>query len=192
MAHTLPELPYPKDALAPAISAETLEYHHDKHHAAYVAKLNELVAGTEFEDAPLEDVVKKASGPTFNQAAQIWNHTFYFRCMKPGGPAAPSGALAAALDSAFGSLDGFKERFATAAVGLFGSGWAWLVQESGGGLAIVQASNAGNPMTEQKNPLLTCDVWEHAYYIDYRNLRPKYVEAFLGLVDWGFVAANLK
>lgn len=192
MAFTLPELPYPKDALSPAISAETLEYHHDKHHAAYVAKLNELVAGTEFEGAPLEDIVTKTSGPTFNQAAQIWNHNFYFQCMKPGGAGAPDGALAEAIDSSFGSLDGFKEQFTNAAVGLFGSGWAWLVQEGGGGLAIVQASNAGNPMTDQKNPLLVCDVWEHAYYIDYRNLRPKYVEAFLGLVDWGFVAANLK
>lgn len=192
MGFTLPDLPYAKDALAPYVSAETLEYHHDRHHAAYVAKLNELTAGTESEEAGLEEIVAQASGPVFNQAAQTWNHTFYFRCMKPGGGGEPSGALADAVARSFGSFESFKKGFIAAAVGVFGSGWCWLVGGSSGGLEVVQTSNAGNPLTEGKTPLLVCDVWEHAYYIDYRNLRPKYVEAFFQVVDWDFVASNYR
>jgi len=190
MTHELPPLPYAKDALEPHVSSETLDYHHDKHHATYVSKLNDLVAGTEFADASLEEIVAKSSGSVFNNAAQVWNHTFYWNCLSPEGGGAPSGALAEAIDAAFGSFDAFKERFAEAAAGQFGSGWAWLVRDASGGLSITSTSNAENPMTSGVTPLLTCDVWEHAYYIDYRNLRPKYVEAFWNLVNWEFVAAN--
>lgn len=190
MAHQLPELPYAKDALEPHISAETLEYHHGKHHQKYVNTLNDLIQGTEFENMSLEDVIKKSSGGIFNNAAQTWNHTFYWNCMSPDGGGEPSGPLADAINQAFGSFDAFKEEFSKSAGGLFGSGWTWLVKNSDGGLAIVNAGNAGNPITEGKTPLLTCDVWEHAYYIDYRNERPKYVSAFWNLVNWNFVEKN--
>ncbi|RMH03883.1 MAG: superoxide dismutase [Planctomycetota bacterium] len=189
MAYELPDLPYPKDALAPHISAETFDYHHGKHHAAYVNKLNELTGGDSSKS--LEELIRTAEGGLFNQAAQVWNHSFYWQCMKPGGGGAPSGALAEAIARDFGSFEDFVGRFKAAAAGQFGSGWAWLV-EDGGKLAIVTTANAGNPMTAGQKPLLTCDVWEHAYYIDYRNARPKYLEVFFEhLVNWDFVAANL-
>ncbi len=190
MAFELPALPYAKDALAPHISAETLEFHHDKHHQTYVTNLNNLVAGTAFENASLEDVVMQASGGVFNNAAQVWNHTFYWNCLTPASSGAPTGALAEAIDSTFGSFDKFKEEFTKCAVTTFGSGWAWLVKNRDGSLALVSTSNAGCPLTERQTPLLTCDVWEHAYYIDFRNLRPKYLEAFWALVNWDFVASN--
>ena len=189
--HELPELPYPNNALEPHISAETLRYHHGKHHASYVEKLNRLIEGTEFETAPLETIITKASGGVFNNAAQVWNHTFYWNCLSPDGGGSPSGQLAAAIDKAFGSLAGFKDRFSEAAAGNFGSGWTWLVKNPDGTLDIVNTANAGNPMTDGKQPLLTCDVWEHAYYIDYRNARPKYIQAFWHLVNWDFVAQEL-
>ena len=191
MAFTLPELPYPKDALAPHLSAETLEYHHGKHHNAYVTNLNNLIEGTEFAQKSLEDIVMSASGGMFNNAAQIWNHTFYWSSMKPGGGGAPSGALAAAIDRDFGSFDAFKTQFSQAGATLFGSGWTWLVMEAGT-LKITQTSNADLPQKHGQTPLLTMDVWEHAYYIDFRNLRPKYIETFLGvLANWEFAAQNL-
>ena len=188
--HKLPELPYPQNALEPHISAETLQYHYGKHHATYVDKLNKLIPGTEF-DAPLEEIILKASGGIFNNAAQVWNHTFYWNCLSPDGGGGPQGALAKAIDQAFGSFADFKQRFSDAAANNFGSGWTWLVKNSAGGLEIVNTSNAGNPMTDGSQPLLTCDVWEHAYYIDYRNARPAYVEAFWKLANWDFVAKNL-
>ena len=192
MEHKLPELPYAKDALAPHISAETLEFHYGKHHATYVTNLNKLIAGTEFENLALEEIVKRATGGVFNNAAQVWNHTFYWHCLAPKAGGEPTGALAQAITLAFGSFAAFKEKFSAAAVGTFGSGWAWLVKNPDGSLAIESTSNAANPMTSGKKPLLTCDVWEHAYYIDYRNARPKYVEAFWNLVNWKFVADNFK
>jgi superoxide dismutase, Fe-Mn family len=192
MEHKLPELPYAKDALAPHISAETLEFHYGKHHAAYVANLNKLIPGTEFENLALEDIVRRSTGGVFNNAAQIWNHTFYWHCLAPHAGGEPTGALAQAITLAFGSFAAFKEKFTAAAVGTFGSGWAWLVRNPDGSLGIESTSNAANPMTSGKKPLLTCDVWEHAYYIDYRNARPKYVEAFWNLVNWKFVADNFK
>ena len=191
MAFTLPDLPYAKDALAPYLSQETLEYHHDKHHNAYVTNLNGLIDGTDSAGKSLEQIIMAAeAGPLFNNAAQVWNHTFYWSCMKPGGGGAPSGDLAKAIDAAFGSFDDFKKEFSAAAVGQFGSGWAWLVLENGA-LKIAKTGNADLPMKHGQKALLTIDVWEHAYYIDYRNLRPKYVETFLAsLVDWDFVAKN--
>lgn len=192
MEHKLPELPYAKDALAPYISAETIEFHYGKHHATYVANLNKLIVGTEFENASLEEIVKRASGGIFNNAAQVWNHTFYWNCLAPKAGGEPTGALADAINGAFGSFAAFKEKFTATAVGTFGSGWAWLVKNPDGSLAIESTSNAGCPLTAGKKPLLTCDVWEHAYYVDYRNARPKYVEAFWSLVNWKFVEANLK
>ena len=189
--HELPKLPYPQNALEPHISAETLEFHYGKHHATYVTNLNKLIAGTEFESASLEDIIKKASGGIFNNAAQVWNHTFYWNCMSPKGGGEPKGALAKAIDSAFGSFSDFKEKFSASAAGNFGSGWTWLVKNAKGGVEIANTSNAGNPMTNNLTPLMTCDVWEHAYYIDYRNARPKYVEAFWNLVNWDFVSKNL-
>jgi len=189
--HTLPDLPYPENALEPHISAETLQFHHDKHHATYVQKLNGLIEGTEFESASLEDIIKNASGGIFNNGAQVWNHTFYWNCLNPNGGGAPTAELAAAIDAAFNSFDEFKARFSESAVTNFGSGWTWLVKNPDGTLEIVNTSNAANPMTDGKQPLLTCDVWEHAYYIDYRNARPKYIEAFWNLVNWDFVAQNL-
>ncbi|MCS6799083.1 MAG: superoxide dismutase [Myxococcota bacterium] len=191
MAFSLPELPYPKDALAPHISAETLDYHHGKHHAAYVNKLNELVAADpSLAGKSLEDLIRTTTGPVFNQAAQVWNHTFYWRSMRPGGGGEPTGKVAEAIRRHFGSFGEFKERFSAVAVGHFGSGWAWLVRV-GDRLEIAQTHDAGNPMTEGKTPLLTCDVWEHAYYIDYRNARAKYVEAWWNLVDWSHVERGL-
>jgi len=192
MTFTLPPLPYPMDALAPHISKETLEYHYGKHHQAYVNNLNKLVAGTEFEKLSLEEIIKKASGGVFNNAAQVWNHTFYWHCMSPNGGGEPTGAVATAINKAFGSFAEFKEKFTQTAIATFGSGWAWLVQDSSGDLKIISTSNAGTPMTEGLTALLTCDVWEHAYYIDYRNARPDYVGAFWSLVNWEFVEKNMR
>ncbi len=191
MAFELPELPYAKNALEPHISEETLEYHYGKHHQAYVTNLNNLLEGTPDADKSLEEVIKSSSGGVFNNAAQIWNHTFYWNCLSPNGGGAPTGPVAEAIDKAFGSFDKFKEEFSKSAVGNFGSGWTWLVKKGDGSVAIVNTSNAGTPLTESgQTALLTCDVWEHAYYIDYRNLRPKYVEAFWNLVNWDFVNQN--
>ena len=190
MAFTLPELPYAKGALAPYLSEETLEYHHGKHHNAYVTNLNGLIEGTDLAASTLEEIILAADGGVFNNAAQVWNHSFYWKCMKPGGGGAPGGELAKAMDEAFGSYEAFAKEFTQAAVTQFGSGWAWLVVE-GGSLKIVKTGNADLPLKHGQTALLTVDVWEHAYYIDYRNLRPKYVETFLSnLVDWDFVAAN--
>lgn len=188
--HTLPELPYPKDALEPHISAETLEYHYSKHHASYVEKLNKLIPGTEFETASLEEIILNGSDGIFNNAAQVWNHSFYWNCLSPEGGGEPEATLARAIDAAFGSFATFKERFSKAAGANFGSGWTWLVTNADAALEIINTSNAGNPMTDGMHPLLTCDVWEHAYYIDYRNARPEYIEAFWKLVNWEFVAQN--
>jgi superoxide dismutase, Fe-Mn family len=186
MEHKFPELPFAKDALVPYISIETLEYHYGKHHKAYVDNLNKLIPGTEFENSALEDIVKKASGGIFNNAAQVWNHTFYWNCLSPKGGGEPSGALAIAITRDFGSFTQFKEKFTNAAVTLFGSGWAWLVKNTDGSLAIEATSNAGNPLRDGKTPVLICDVWEHAYYIDYRNARAKYLEVFWKIVNWDF------
>jgi len=191
MAFELPELPYAKDALAPVISAETIDYHYGKHHAAYVNNLNKLTEGTAHADASLEDVIRAADGGLFNNAAQVWNHTFYWHCMKPGGGGDPSGDLASALARDFGSVDDFRREFKNAAAARFGSGWAWLV-EKGGKLEIMTTANADLPLKHGVKALLTCDVWEHAYYIDFRNARPDYLQAFLDkLVNWDFVASNL-
>ena len=189
--HQLPELPYPDNALEPHISAETIQYHYGKHHASYVEKLNKLIAGTEFATAPLEEIIGKASGGIFNNAAQVWNHTFYWNCMSPDGGGQPEGPLAEAINNTFAGFAEFRERFAAAATGNFGSGWTWLVRNSDGGLEIVNTSNAANPLTDGQQPLLTCDVWEHAYYIDYRNARANYIDAFWHLVNWNFVAQQL-
>jgi Fe-Mn family superoxide dismutase len=190
MIHELPALPYAKDALQPHISAETLEYHYGKHHQAYVTNLNNLIKGNEFESMTLEEIIKKASGGVFNNAAQVWNHTFYWNCLSPKGGGEPSGALGDAIKAKWGSFDAFKEAFSKAAVGTFGSGWAWLVKTADGQIDIVSTSNAATPMTNGQKALMTCDVWEHAYYVDYRNARPKYVEAFWNLVNWDFVSQN--
>lgn len=190
MTFELPALPYAKDALAPHISAETIEYHYGKHHQTYVTNLNNLVPGTEFEGLSLEEIVKKSSGGIFNNAAQVWNHTFYWNSLSPNGGGAPTGGLANAIDRTFGSFEKFKEEFTKCAVTTFGSGWAWLVKNQNGGLELVSTSNAGCPLTAGQTPILTCDVWEHAYYIDYRNLRPKYLEGFWALVNWEFASAN--
>ncbi len=191
MEHTLPALPYAKEALAPYYSAETLEFHHGKHHNAYVVNLNNLQKGTEFEALALEEIIKKASGPVYNNAAQIWNHSFFWNCMKPNGGGAPQGALADAINAKWGSLDAFKEAFTKSAVGNFGSGWTWLVKKADGSVDIVNTGAAGTPLTSADKALLTIDVWEHAYYIDYRNMRPKFVETFLSnLVNWDFAQAN--
>ena len=189
MAHELPPLPYAKNALEPHISAETLEFHYGKHHQTYVTNLNNLVPGTDFESSSLEEIITTApAGGLFNNAAQVWNHTFYWNGLSPDGGGEPKGALLDAINSAFGSFSAFKDKFSTSAATNFGSGWTWLVKQSDGGVAIVNTSNAGNPMTDGKQPILTCDVWEHAYYIDYRNARPKYVEAFWNLVNWDFAS----
>jgi Fe-Mn family superoxide dismutase len=190
MEHTLPPLPYAMDALQPHISKETLEYHHGKHHQTYVTNLNNLVKGTEFENAALEDIVRKASGGIFNNAAQVWNHTFYWNCLAPRAGGEPGGALGEAIKRRFGTFQDFKQQFTQTAVTTFGSGWAWLVKNPEGSLDLMSTGNAQTPMTSGKTALLTCDVWEHAYYIDYRNARPKYVEAFWNLVNWDFVARN--
>jgi Fe-Mn family superoxide dismutase len=191
MAYELPALPYEMDALQPYISKETLEYHYGKHHAAYVNNLNKLVVGTEFENASLEEIVKKSGGGIFNNGAQVWNHTFYWNCMSPEGNREPSGALLNAIKSDFGSFQEFKDKFSTAAATLFGSGWAWLVKGDSGKLEIVQESNAGNPLTRGLEPIMTCDVWEHAYYIDKRNRRPAYIDDFWNLVDWETIGKRL-
>lgn len=190
MAITLPPLPYELDALAPHISRETLEFHYGKHHQAYVDNLNKLIPGTEFEGKSLEQIVKTSSGGIFNNAGQVWNHTFYWNCMSPNGGKTPTGTIAQAIDKAFGSFDKFKEQFSKTAIGTFGSGWAWLVKKPDGNLDLVSTSNAATPLTTENKALLTCDVWEHAYYIDYRNARPKYVEHFFELINWDFVAKN--
>jgi Fe-Mn family superoxide dismutase len=187
----LPKLPWPEDALVPLISKETISYHYGKHHAAYVKNLNQLVKGTPYAHMTLEEIVKKSpAGPVFNNAAQDWNHTFYWNCLAPQAGGEPSGELAEAIEKDFGSFAKFKDKFTETAVKLFGSGWVWLVRNPDGSLAVEGASNAGNPLTKGKTPLLTCDVWEHAYYIDYRNRRPDYVAAFWKLVDWKAVGAR--
>ena len=191
MERTLPALPYAIDALAPHYSQEAFEYHHGKHHLAYVSKLNELQKGTEFENMGLEEIIKKSSGGIYNNAAQIWNHTFFWSCMKPQGGGAPTGALLEAINAKWGSFDKFKEEFTKSAVGNFGSGWTWLVKKADGSVDIVNTGPAGTPLTTADKALLTVDVWEHAYYIDYRNARPKFVEVFLNhLANWDFAQAN--
>lgn len=190
MEHTIPPLPYAYDALQPHISKETLEFHHDKHHQTYATNLTNLVKGTEFENASLEEIIKKSSGGMFNNAAQVWNHSFYWNCMAPKAGGQPSGALADAINKKWGSFDEFKKAMTACAVGTFGSGWAWLVKKADGSLDLVSTSNAATPLTTDAKPLLTIDVWEHAYYIDYRNARPKHVEAFWNVVNWTFVAKN--
>ena len=191
MAIELPPLPWARDALAPHISAETIDYHYGKHHQTYVTNLNNLIKGTEFENQDLLAIVKKSQGGMFNNAAQIWNHTFYWNSLSPKGGGEPGGKLADAIKKSFGSFAQFKEDFTKTAVGTFGSGWAWLVQRADGGLGLVSTSNAATPLTGSDRPLLTCDVWEHAYYIDYRNARPKYVEAFWNLANWDFASDRL-
>jgi Fe-Mn family superoxide dismutase len=192
MIHVLPELPWAKDALAPVISAETIEYHYGKHHQAYVTNLNKLIEHTTMEEEPLEKIILTAPmGGIYNNAAQVWNHSFYWKCMKPGAGGEPAGTLADLLIKGFGSVQAFREKFTATAVGTFGSGWAWLVRSHDGALSVESTSNAMNPLRDGKQPLLTCDVWEHAYYIDYRNARAKYVEAWWNLVDWTFVESNL-
>ncbi|MDD4915953.1 MAG: superoxide dismutase [Fe] [Methylococcales bacterium] len=190
MAFELPALPYAKDALAPHISAETIEYHYGKHHQTYVTNLNNLIPGTEFEGLSLEEIVTKSAGGIFNNPAHVWNHSFYWNILSPNGGGEPTGPLAEAIDKTFGSFEKFKEEMTKTAVTTFGSGWAWLVKNPDGSLALVSTSNAGTPLTAGQTPILTCDVWEHAYYIDYRNLRPKYLEAFWALVNWDFASAN--
>ena len=190
MEHKLPELPYALDALAPHISKETLEFHYGKHHQTYITNLNNLIKGTEFEGMSLEEITRKSSAGMFNNAAQVWNHTFYWMGLSPKGGGEPSGALADAINKKWGSFAKFKEEFTKTAVGTFGSGWGWLVKKADGSLDLVSTSNAGTPLIGADKPLLTCDVWEHAYYVDYRNARPKYVEAFWNLVNWEFVAKN--
>jgi Fe-Mn family superoxide dismutase len=187
MSFTLPPLPYAIDALEPYISAKTLEFHHGKHHQAYVTNVNNLIVGTEFENANLETIIKKAEGGIFNNGAQVYNHTFYFEQFSPKAATEPSGALKAAIEKSFGSFDAFKEAFSKAAATLFGSGWAWLVKDATGALSIVQTSNAGCPLRDGLTPLMTCDVWEHAYYLDKQNLRPKYIEDFWKILDWKVV-----
>lgn len=184
MAHTMSALPYSMNALEPVISEKTISFHYGKHHQTYLNKLNELVQGTEFENASLEDIIKKAEGGIFNNGAQVWNHTFYWNCLSPDGKKEPGGSLLAAINNKFGSFEKFKEDFAAAAATQFGSGWAWLVKTVGGGLEIKKTPNADNPMRDGHTPLLTCDVWEHAYYLDYQNRRPDYVKEFWNIVDW--------
>ena len=191
MAFELPALPYAQDALAPHISAETLEYHYGKHHKTYVDKLNGLIPGTEYEGKSLEDIIKTSSGGVFNNAAQIWNHTFYWNCLSPKGGGEANGAVAEAINKAFGSFDKFKEEFTNSAINNFGSAWTWLVKKADGSVAIVNTSNAQTPLTDASvKAILTVDVWEHAYYIDYRNSRPNYLNAFWSLVNWEFVNAK--
>jgi superoxide dismutase, Fe-Mn family len=191
MPFELPKLPYKFNELVPHISEETLEFHYGKHHLAYVNNLNGLIQGTQFENASLEAIVKSAEGPIFNNGAQLWNHTFYFETFSPKGKRAPDGKLAEAIAKSFGSFDSFRDQFTKAAATLFGSGWAWLVADADGTLKIVQESNAGNPLRKGLKPLLTCDVWEHAYYIDYRNRRPDYIKSFWEIIDWDVVAGRL-
>lgn len=188
MAFELPELPYAKNALEPYISEKTLEYHYGKHHQAYVNKVNDQTKGTEFENASLEEIIKKSEGGIFNNGAQVWNHTFYFKQFSPNGVREPLGELKDAIENKFGSFEKFKEKFSNTAATLFGSGWAWLVKNVNGDLEIVQTANAGNPLRDGKTPLLTCDVWEHAYYLDKQNARPKYIEDFWKVLDWNVIA----
>ncbi|MFZ8932635.1 MAG: superoxide dismutase [Bacteriovoracaceae bacterium] len=191
MEHKLPELPWAKDALAPTISEETINYHYGKHHNAYVTKLNTGIKGTEFAEMSLEDIIKKSSGGLFNNAAQVWNHTFYWNCLSPNGGGEPTGNVADAINAKWGSFDKFKEEFSNSAATNFGSGWTWLVKNSNGELEIVNTDDAGCPLTEDKTAVLTIDVWEHAYYIDYRNARPDYIAAFWKLVNWDFANKNM-
>ncbi|KAL6057865.1 oxidoreductase, acting on superoxide radicals as acceptor [Balamuthia mandrillaris] len=191
MSFTLPELPYSKDALAPHISEETLEFHYGKHHAGYVAKLNGLVKDTPNADKSLEELIRGSQGGLFNNAAQIWNHTFYWNSMSPEGGGEPTGAIAEAIVKNFGDFNSFKKEFSDVAGGHFGSGWAWLVQDDEGKLKVIGTHDAGNPITDNLRPILTCDVWEHAYYIDYRNARPNYINAWWNLVNWKFAESNL-
>ncbi len=191
MEHKLPELPYSLDALEPIISRKTLEFHYGKHHQAYVNNLNNLIPGTEFEDADLETIIRKAEGGIYNNAAQVWNHTFYFSGFSPAEKTYPTGTLAEKINKQYGSPEEFKELFAKAAATLFGSGWAWLVAKSDGSLDIVQTSNAGNPLRDGLKPILTCDVWEHAYYLDYQNRRPDYIKGFWELVDWDVISGRV-
>ena len=191
MAIELPALPWARDALAPHISAETIDYHYGKHHQTYVTNLNNMIKGTEFENLDLVAIIKKAQGGMFNNAAQIWNHTFYWNSLSPKGGGEPGGKLADAIKKAFGGFAQFKEEFSKTTIGTFGSGWGWLVQRADGSLGLVSTSNAATPITGSDRPLLTCDVWEPAYYIDYRNARPKYVEAFWNLVNWEFAASQM-
>ena len=188
MKHELPPLPYPMDGLHPHISKETLEFHYGKHHQNYVNTLNDMIKGTEYERMSLEDIVRKSEGPLFNNAGQAWNHAFYWNCMSPQGGGKPVGKLAASIDREFGSFDEFKKQFSKTAAATFGSGWAWLVKNTDGSVSIQSTSNAGTPLTTNRSPLLTCDVWEHAYYIDYRNRRPDYIAAFWNVVNWKFAA----
>ncbi|WP_298442167.1 superoxide dismutase [Fe] [uncultured Ferrimonas sp.] len=190
MAFQLPALPYAKDALEPHISAETLDFHHGKHHNTYVVKLNGLIEGTDLESKTLEEIIKTSEGGVFNNAAQIWNHTFYWHCLAPQAGGAATGAIAAAIDASFGSFDEFKAQFTNSAINNFGSSWTWLVKKADGSLAIVNTSNAATPISGDDVPLLTVDLWEHAYYIDFRNARPNYMEAFWNLVNWEFVNQN--
>lgn len=188
----LPALPFAKDALSPYVSAETLEYHYGKHHQAYVNNLNQLIPGTKYANLPLEDIVRSSEGKLFNNAAQVWNHIFYWHCLCPNAAGKPAVALLQDIERGFGSFEQFQKQFTEMAVGLFGSGWAWLVQTPNGTLELRATSNAATPLTTQDEPLLACDVWEHAYYIDYRNARPKYVEAFWKVANWDFAAKNMK
>jgi Fe-Mn family superoxide dismutase len=190
MKHQLPQLPYARDALQPHISAETLDFHYGKHHQTYVDKLNGLIDGTEYQDLPLEEIIRRASGRIFNNAAQVWNHTFYWNSLSPHGGGPPSGKIGKAIEAKWGSLDKFREEFSQSAVNNFGSGWTWLVKNKQGELEIVNTDDAGNPLVDGKTPILTIDVWEHAYYIDYRNARPKYIEAYWNLVNWEFANKN--
>ena len=192
MAIELPALPYDRTALEPHISGETIDFHYGKHHKTYVDNLNKMIEGTEFADMPLEEIIRKSQGGMFNNAAQIWNHTFYWNCLKPAGGGEPTGKLADAINAAFGDFARFKEQFTDTSIKTFGSGWGWLVQRKDGSLALASTSNAATPLTGEDTPLLTCDVWVHAYYIDYRNARPKYLDAFWNLVNWDFVASNMK
>lgn len=191
MKHALPELPWAKDALAPHISAETIDFHYGKHHKAYVDKLNAALPGTEFADMSLEDIIRKASGGIFNNAAQIWNHTFYWNSLAPDGGGTPTGDIADAINKKWQSFDKFKDAFTNAAATNFGSGWTWLVKDNSGNLDIVNTDDADCPLTKGQVPILTLDVWEHAYYIDYRNARPKYIESFWNIVNWKFAAKNI-
>ena len=191
MEHKLPALPYAKEALQPHISAETLEYHHGKHHQTYVTNLNNMIKGTEYENMSLEEIIQKSTGGVFNNSAQVWNHTFFWNCMTPNGGGAPTGKAADAINAKWGSFDKFKEEFNKSALGNFGSGWTWLVQKTDGSVDIVNTSNAGTPLTTSDKPLLTTDVWEHAYYIDYRNARAKFLDAFWNVVNWDFVNQNM-
>ncbi len=192
MTHQLPDLPYAENALAPRISSETLSLHHGKHHATYISKLNGLIEGTELADASLVEIVKRGTGGVFNNGAQAWNHAFYWNCMSPSGGGDPQGELAAAIERDFGDADKLRDQFSTALTTLFGSGWVWLAKDDAGKLSIVSASNADNPLRDGKTPILTCDMWEHAYYVDYRNEKKKYVDAFWEMVNWDFAAANLE